>query len=96
MNWKYNEEKILKDVEDYIVSTYGSHYCGHQQEYQGVQTIDFMAAKELASDFCQANIIKYNIIVTISPGNSTALPVNLTSFLISLKFILYLNLFHPM
>lgn len=57
--WKYNEDKILKDIEDYVTSTYRSHYCGHQQEFQGVQTIDLMAAKELASDFCQANILKY-------------------------------------
>lgn len=57
--WKYNEDKIIKDIEDYVTSTYRSHYCGHQQEYQGVQTIDLMAAKELASDFCQANILKY-------------------------------------
>jgi hypothetical protein len=57
--WKYNEDKILKDIQDYVTSTYGSHYCGHQQEYQNVQTIDLMAAKELASAFCQANIIKY-------------------------------------
>jgi len=57
--WKYNEDKILKDVQDYVTSTYGSHYCGHQHEYKDIQTIDLMAAKELASDFCQANIIKY-------------------------------------
>jgi len=29
--WKYNEDKILKDIEDYVTSTYGSHYCGHNQ-----------------------------------------------------------------
>ena len=57
--WKYNEDKILKDVEDYVTSTYGSHYCGHEQDYKDVQTIDLMAAKELAAGFCQANIIKY-------------------------------------
>jgi len=57
--WKYNEDKILKDIEEYVTSTYRSHYCGHQQEFQGVQTIDLMAAKELASHFCQANILKY-------------------------------------
>jgi len=57
--WKYDEDKILKDIQEYVTSTYRSHYCGHQQEYQGVQTIDLMAAKELASDFCQANILKY-------------------------------------
>ena len=57
--WKYNEDKILKDIQDYVTSTYGSHYCGHEQDYKDVQTIDLMAAKELAAGFCQANIIKY-------------------------------------
>jgi len=57
--WKYNEDKILKDVQDYVTSTYKSHYCGHNTEYQDVQTIDLMAAKDLAAHFCQANILKY-------------------------------------
>ena len=57
--WKYNEDKILKDIQDYVTSTYGSHYCGHQPAHKNIQTIDLMAAKELASGFCQANIIKY-------------------------------------
>ncbi len=57
--WKYNEDKILKDVEDYVTSTYGSHYCGHNDAYKDIQTIDLMAAKDLAPGFCQANILKY-------------------------------------
>ena len=57
--WKYNEEQILKDVSEYVTSTYGSHYCGQNQEYRNIQTIDLMAAKDLAQDFCQANILKY-------------------------------------
>lgn len=57
--WKYNEDKILKDIEDYVTSTYGSHYCGHNQQYHDIQTIDLMAAKDLAPGFCQANILKY-------------------------------------
>ncbi len=57
--WKYNEDKILKDIQDYVTSTYGSHYCGHNQQYQDIQTIDLMAAKDLAPGFCQANILKY-------------------------------------
>jgi hypothetical protein len=57
--WKYAEDKILKDIEDYVTSTYGSHYCGSNQDYKDIQTIDLMAAKELASSFCQANILKY-------------------------------------
>jgi hypothetical protein len=55
--WKYNEDKILKDIQDYVTSTYGSHYCGHNQD--DIQTIDLMAAKDLAAHFCQANILKY-------------------------------------
>jgi hypothetical protein len=57
--WKYNEDKILKDIEDYVTSTYGSHYCGHNEDYNDIQTIDLMAAKDLAPGFCQANILKY-------------------------------------
>jgi hypothetical protein len=55
--WKYDEDKILKDIQDYVTSTYGSHYCGHNQN--DIQTIDLMAAKDLAVSFCQANILKY-------------------------------------
>lgn len=57
--WKYNEDKILKEIEEYVTSTYGSHYCGHSDEYKNIQTIDLMASKDLAVKFCQANILKY-------------------------------------
>jgi hypothetical protein len=57
--WKYNEDKILKDVEDYVTSTYHGHYCGDEDGYNDIQTIDLMAAKKLAAGFCQANILKY-------------------------------------
>jgi hypothetical protein len=57
--WKYNEDKILKDIDNYVTSTYGSHYCGHNEGYTDIQTIDLMAAKDLAVGFCQANILKY-------------------------------------
>jgi hypothetical protein len=57
--WKYNEDKILKDIQDYVTGTYKSHYCGQESNYKDIQTIDLMAAKELAANFCQANILKY-------------------------------------
>ena len=57
--WKYNEDKILKDVEDYVTTTYHGHYCGDSDGYSDIQTIDLMAAKKLAAGFCQANILKY-------------------------------------
>jgi len=57
--WKYDEDKILKDIQEYVTSTYRSHYCGQEANYKDIQTIDLMAAKELAANFCQANILKY-------------------------------------
>ena len=57
--WKYNEDKILKDIQDYVTSTYHGHYCGDESGYADIQTIDLMAAKKLAAGFCQANILKY-------------------------------------
>ena len=57
--FKYHEEEILKDVEEYIASTYNGHYTGTQHEFRKVQTIDLMASRDLAPHFCQANILKY-------------------------------------
>ena len=57
--YKYHEEDILKDIEEYVSSTYQGHYTGKSHEYRNVQTIDLMASKELAAAFCQANILKY-------------------------------------
>jgi len=57
--YKYHEEEILKDIESYVSGTYRGHYTGTTHEYRNVQTLDLMAARELASSFCQANILKY-------------------------------------
>ena len=57
--YKYHEEEILKDIEEYVSSTYQGHYTGTKHEFRKVQTIDLMASKDLASGFCQANILKY-------------------------------------
>ena len=57
--WKYNEDVILKDIHEYVSGTYRSHYTGKSSGFKDIQTIDLMAAKGLASAFCQSNIIKY-------------------------------------
>ncbi len=57
--FKYHEEEILKDIESYVSGTYRGHYTGNTHEYRNVQTLDMMAARDIASGFCQANIIKY-------------------------------------
>ena len=56
---KYHEKEILKDVQDYVSGTYNGHYTGTKHEYRNVQTIDLMASRDLASSFCQSNILKY-------------------------------------
>ena len=57
--FKYHEEEILKDIQEYVSGTYQGHYTGNSHEFRKVQTIDLMASKDLASGFCQANILKY-------------------------------------
>ena len=57
--YKYHEEEILKDIEEYVSRTYSGHYTGSKHEFRKVQTIDLMAARDIASQFCQANILKY-------------------------------------
>ena len=57
--YKYHEEQILKDIEEYVSGTYQGHYTGNSHEFRKVQTIDLMASKDLAAAFCQANILKY-------------------------------------
>ena len=57
--YKYHESEIIKDIEDYVSGTYNGHYTGTKFEYRNVQTIDLMASRDLASSFCQSNILKY-------------------------------------
>ena len=57
--YKYHEEEILKDIEEYVSRTYQGHYTGTKHEFRKVQTIDLMAARDIAAQFCQANILKY-------------------------------------
>ena len=57
--FKYHEEDVLKDIEEYVSGTYQGHYTGNSHEFRKVQTIDLMASKDLAASFCQAHIIKY-------------------------------------
>ena len=68
--YKYHEEEILKDIEEYVSSTYQGHYTGKSHEFRNVQTIDLMASKELAAAFCQANILKYGSRYGNKDGNN--------------------------
>ena len=46
--FKYHEEEILKDIEEYVSRTYQGHYTGNSHEFRNVQTLDLMAAKAVS------------------------------------------------
>ena len=54
--WKYEEDKTLKEVEQYLVSTYHSHYTSEQSK---TQTLDLIESIGDAEPFTRSNAIKY-------------------------------------
>lgn len=54
--WKYDEGKILREVEQYLSSTYKGHYVGEESK---VQTLDLIDSIGDAEAFCRSNAIKY-------------------------------------
>ena len=56
---KYNEDKIIKEITDYIKSTYGQHYVSNATGDEGFQVQDLLRSVGIDKDFCQANAIKY-------------------------------------
>ena len=53
---KYEEDKTIKDLQDYISTTYGGHYTS---EHNNVQTLDLIESVGDAESFCRSNAIKY-------------------------------------
>ena len=54
--WKYEEDKTLKEVEQYLSSTYHSHYASEQSK---TQTLDLIESIGDAEAFTRSNAIKY-------------------------------------
>lgn len=54
--WKYSEDKTLKEIEEYLVSTYKSHYTS---ETSKTQTLDLIESIGDAEPFVRSNAIKY-------------------------------------
>ena len=51
---KYNEKELLKEIDDYISSTYRGHYSSNN-----VQTLDLIDSVGDAEAFCRSNVLKY-------------------------------------
>ena len=55
-NYKYDEDKILKELQDYISGTYNQHYSAGDDK---IQTLDLIEACGDGEAFCRSNILKY-------------------------------------
>ena len=51
---KYSEDEILKEISDYISTTYKGHYS-----VGNVQTLDLIDSVGDAEAFCRSNVLKY-------------------------------------
>ena len=52
--FKYEEDKLLKEIYKYIEKTYEGHYSNGQ-----VQTLDIIDSVGDAEAFCRSNVLKY-------------------------------------
>ena len=53
---KYEEDKGMEDLKDYVASTYSGHYT---TKGSNVQTLDLIESVGDAESFCRSNAIKY-------------------------------------
>ena len=54
--YKYSEDAILKELQDYISGTYNAHYSAGDDK---IQTLDLIEACGDGESFCRSNILKY-------------------------------------
>jgi hypothetical protein len=54
MKYKYNEDKALREIEEYINKTYGQHYSKSK-----IQATEYIVDQQQSLDFLTGNVIKY-------------------------------------
>ena len=54
--YKYSEDVILKELQEYITGTYNQHYSAGDDK---IQTLDLIEACGDGESFCRSNILKY-------------------------------------
>ncbi len=54
IDYKYNEEALIKELQEYVDVTYGQHYSQDK-----VQTTEFVIDAGHGEGFCLGNVIKY-------------------------------------
>jgi hypothetical protein len=56
-SYKFDEEKLLKEFEWYVKSTYNEHYS----RGDGIQVTEFIMSHLDSPDFLRGNVMKYSI-----------------------------------
>lgn len=56
MSFKYDEERIIQEIRDYVSGTYNQHYSSGNDK---IQTLDLIESVGDAEAFCRCNILKY-------------------------------------
>ena len=54
--WKYEEDLTMKEIREYLSSTYKSHYTSQESK---TQTLDLIESIGDSEPFCRSNAIKY-------------------------------------
>ena len=54
VDFKFKEDKILKDIINYVMDTYGSHYAQTKK-----QATEIIIDQGHGTGFCMGNILKY-------------------------------------
>ena len=54
--FKYSEDVILKELQEYITGTYNQHYSAGDDK---IQTLDLIESCGDGEAFCRSNILKY-------------------------------------
>ena len=54
--WKYEEDLTMREIRDYLSSTYNAHYTSKDSK---TQTLDLIESIGDAEPFCRSNAIKY-------------------------------------
>ena len=54
VDFKFKEDRILKDIIDYVMDTYSSHYAQTQK-----QATEIIIDQGHGTGFCMGNILKY-------------------------------------
>ena len=55
IDYKFNENKVLEDVKEYVDKTYNSHYA----QTKNYQATEIIIEQGHGTGFCMGNILKY-------------------------------------